>query len=445
MGVSLNLQGTSDFVGTHELEYMAPLVKSCHQRIHEKTGAGNDFLGWLDLPVMYPKEELKRLKQAAKRIQDHSDVLIVIGIGGSYLGTRTGLDFILSPYYNEKKKDTPSIYFVGNHLSSGYLEEIIEIVGDRDFSVNVISKSGTTTEPAIAFRIFRKMLEEKYGKEKAKHHIFATTDQKKGALKELCDENGYETFVIPDDIGGRFTVLTPVGLLAMAVAGIDVDTILRGAQDAHKAYAVEDLDKNPCYQYAVMRNIFYQKGKKVEILANYDPHLTFFGEWYKQLFAESEGKDQKGIFPVSANFSTDLHSIGQFIQDGSRIFFETVLWNKSAKSDMLIEQDEQDGDGLNYLAGKTLQYVNGKAFEGTSMAHIDGGVPLMVVEFDQMDAYHFGYLVYFFEKSVAMSGYLLGVNPFNQPGVEEYKKNMFALLGKPGYESIKEELENRNR
>ncbi len=444
MGITLSLKGTENYVKEQELRDMAPFVKLCHQTIHEKTGQGNDFLGWLDLPITYDKDEVERVKLAAKRIQTSSEVLIVIGIGGSYLGTRTALDFILSPYYNEKRgKATPDIYFVGNNISSGYLKDILEILGDRDFSVNVISKSGTTTEPAIAFRIFQAMLEKKYGKEEAAKRIFATTDKEKGALKNLCNQMGYETFVIPDDVGGRFTVLTPVGLLAMAVAGVDIDEVLRGAADAHKAYAQEDLENNPCYQYAAMRNIFCRKGKSVEILADYEPHLTSFGEWFKQLFAESEGKDHKGLFPVTAHFSTDLHSIGQFIQDGNRIFFETVLWNKAAKEDIFVMEDTKDMDGLNFLTGKSMQYINGKAFQGTLLAHVDGGVPNMVVEFERMDEYHFGHLVYFFEKAVAMSGYLLGVNPFNQPGVEEYKKNMFALLGKSGYEDRRKELENR--
>lgn len=444
MGITLKCKGTENFVKEQEIQDFAPFVALCHQRLHEKTGQGNDFLGWLSLPVDYDKEEVERVKLAAKRIRENSEVLIVVGIGGSYLGTRTALDFILSPFYNEKKqKATPDIYFVGNNISSGYLQDIMEILGDRDFSVNVISKSGTTTEPAIAFRIFQAMLEKKYGKEEAAKRIFATTDKERGALKNLCNEMGYETFVIPDDIGGRFTVLTPVGLLAMAVAGINIDQVLQGAADAYREYSAEELEKNTCYQYAVMRNIFYRKGKTVEILADYDPHLTSFGEWYKQLFAESEGKDQKGIFPVTAHFSTDLHSIGQFIQDGNRIFFETVLWNKEAKTDIFIKENAKDMDGLNFLSGKSMQYINGKAFQGTLLAHVDGGVPNMVVEFERMDAYHFGYLVYFFEKAVAMSGYLLGVNPFDQPGVEEYKKNMFALLGKPGYEERKKELEER--
>lgn len=444
MGISLKLHGVRPFLGEHELENMAPLIRACHRSLHEKTGAGNEFLGWLHLPTDYDKEEFARVRLAAKKIQQSSQVLLVIGIGGSYLGTRTALDFICSPFYNEKKKKTtPDIYFVGNNISSGYLNDIIEILGDRDFSINVISKSGTTTESAIAFRIFKKMLEEKYGREEARNRIFATTDKEKGALKNFCVEKGYETFVIPDDIGGRFTVLTPVGILAMAVAGVDVEEVMLGAKASYEEYSCEELDKNLCYQYAALRNIFYNKGKGIEVLANYEPNLTSFGEWFKQLYAESEGKDGKGIFPVSANFSTDLHSIGQYIQDGSRNVFETVLWCKTPKTKVVIEEDAENIDGLNFLAGKDLQYVNGKAFDGTLLAHMDGGVPNIVLEFDAMDAYHFGYLVYFFEKAVAISGYLLGVNPFNQPGVEEYKKNMFALLGKEGYEDRKKDLEKR--
>nr|WP_088107773.1 glucose-6-phosphate isomerase [Tyzzerella sp. An114] len=444
MAVELKLHGVAPFINEHEFKYIAPLVETCHEYLHERKGAGNDFLGWIDLPVDYDKEEFARIKVAAEKIQKQSQVLIVIGIGGSYLGTRTALDFIKSPFYNEdKSKTTPDIYFVGNNISSTYLNEIIKIIGDRDFSVNIISKSGTTTEPAIAFRIFKKMLEDKYGAEGAKERIYATTDRARGALKNLCNEKGYETFVIPDAVGGRFTVLTPVGLLAMAVAGIDIDAVMKGAADAREKYSNPNIEENDSYKYAALRNIFYHKGKTVEILANYEPCLTSFGEWYKQLFAESEGKDKKGLFPVSANFSTDLHSIGQFIQDGNRTMFETVIWSKTPKTELEIFSDEENIDGLNFLAGRTLQYVNSKAFGGTLLAHMDGGVPNIIVEIDAMDAYNFGYLVYFFEKAVAISGYLIGINPFDQPGVEAYKKNMFALLGKPGYESEKEALEKR--
>ena len=370
--------------------------------------------------------------------------MIVIGIGGSYIGTRTAVDFIKSPFYNEnKKKNTPNIYFVGNNVSASYLQDVIEVLGDKDFSVNVISKSGTTTEPAIAFRVFRQLLENKYGEEEAAKRIYVTTDKEKGALRTLVDAKGYESFLIPDNIGVRFTVLTAVGSLTMAVADIDIDKVMEGAKDAYEACRVEEVEKNPCYQYAMVRNILYNKGKTIEILADYEPHLTSFGEWYKQLFAESEGKEGKGIFPTTAHFSTDLHSIGQFIQEGRRNFFETVLWCEHGKAEHKVPFEQGDLDGLNFLAEESLQFVNQKAFQGTMLAHIDGGVPNIVISFDCMDEYHFGYLVYFFEKAVGISGYLLGVNPFNQPGVEAYKKNMFALLGKPGYEKEKEALEKR--
>ena len=441
MGIKFTVQGET--AGQEELWALSDEIRCCHDALHSRTGKGSDFVGWIELPETYDKGEFERIKRAAKRIQEDSSVLIVIGIGGSYLGTRTALDFMKSPYYNQLKKDTPEIYFVGNNISSAYLNDILEILGERDFSVNVISKSGTTTEPAIAFRIFKQLLEKKYGREEAGRRIYATTDQARGALKEMCFKEGYETCVIPDDIGGRFTVLTAVGLLAMAVAGIDIDGVMAGAKAAMQAYANPDLRQNECYQYAAMRHLFYRKGKTIEILANYEPHLASFGEWFKQLFAESEGKDGKGIFPVTANFSTDLHSIGQFIQEGGRYFFETVLWCKEPKSKAVIPYDDEDGDGLNFLAGEEMQFVNNKAFTGTMLAHMDGDVSNMVIEIDRMDAWHFGALVYFFQKAVGISGYLLGVNPFDQPGVEAYKKNMFALLGKPGYEEAKAELEKR--
>ena len=444
MAITLKTNGLDPFVREDELSKMKPFADVAVEMLNNGTGAGNDFIGWVDLPVNYDKEEFERIKAAAKKIQSNSEVLVVIGIGGSYLGGRAALDFINGNNYNAKKHPgLPDIYFVGNSISSDYLSDIIEMIGDRDFSINIISKSGTTTEPAIAFRIFKKLAEDKYGKEGAKERIFATTDRERGALKNLCNKEGYETFVITDDIGGRFSVLTPVGLLLMAAAGIDIDTVMKGAADARADFNNTDLNNNPCLKYAVMRNILMRKGKTVEILANYEPSLTMFGEWYKQLYAESEGKDQKGTFPVSANFSTDLHSIGQFIQDGNRDLFETVLWIKNAKKDITIETDPENVDGLNFVAGKTIQYVNSKAYAGTFLAHVDGGVPTMVIEIDKADAYNFGYIVYFFEKALAISGYLLGVNPFDQPGVEAYKKNMFALLGKPGYEEAKAALESR--
>ncbi|WP_352399980.1 glucose-6-phosphate isomerase [Anaerotignum sp.] len=441
MGLKFTVQGEP--IQKKDVLALSKDVRRCHDALHNKTGKGNDFVGWVDLPKEYDKGEFERLKKSAAKIRNDSSVLIVIGIGGSYLGTRTALDFIKSPFYNELKKDTPDIYFVGNNISSAYLNDILQILGDRDFSINVISKSGTTTEPAIAFRIFKQILEKKYGKDEAAKRIYATTDQARGALKEMCNKEGYETFVIRDDIGGRFTVLTAVGLLAMAVAGVDIDQVMAGAQAAMEIYSNPEVETNECYQYAVMRYLFYKQGKTIEILANYEPHLTSFGEWYKQLYAESEGKDGKGVFPVSANFSTDLHSIGQFIQDGGRYFFETVLWSKEPKTPAIIPFDDLDGDGLNFLVGKEMQFVNSKAFAGTMLAHMDGGVPNMVIEIDRMDAWHFGALVYFFEKAVGISGYLLDVNPFDQPGVEAYKKNMFALLGKPGFEELKAELEGR--
>ena len=444
MGIKLKLSGTENFVRNEEYAKIQPAVKMASDLLYSGKGAGNDYIGWVDLPNNYDKDEFERIKKAAKKIQSNSEVLIVIGIGGSYLGGRAALEFVNCVNFNKKvHKGIPEVYFVGNSISSDYLSDIIEILGDRDFSINVISKSGTTTEPAIAFRIFKKIIEDKYGKEGAKERIFATTDKARGALKSMCNTEGYETFVIPDDVGGRFSVLTPVGLLPMAAAGIDIDAVMQGASDAVATYKNDDLENNDCLKYAATRQILGRKGKAIEILANYEPSLTMFGEWYKQLYAESEGKDGKGIFPVSANFSTDLHSIGQFIQDGSRNLFETVLWVENAKKNITIETDAENLDGLNFVADKTIQYVNSKAYAGTFLAHVDGGVPTMVIEVEKSDAYNFGQLVYFFEKALAISGYMLGVNPFDQPGVEAYKKNMFALLGKPGYEDRKAELEER--
>ena len=444
MGIKLKLSGTENFVRHEEYAKIQPAVKMASDLLYSGKGAGNDYIGWVDLPNNYDKDEFERIKKAAKKIQSNSEVLIVIGIGGSYLGGRAALEFVNGVNFNKKvHKGIPEVYFVGNSISSDYLSDIIEILGDRDFSINVISKSGTTTEPAIAFRIFKKIIEDKYGKEGAKERIFATTDKARGALKSMCNTEGYETFVIPDDVGGRFSVLTPVGLLPMAAAGIDIDAVMQGASDAVATYKNDDLENNDCLKYAATRQILGRKGKAIEILANYEPSLTMFGEWYKQLYAESEGKDGKGIFPVSANFSTDLHSIGQFIQDGSRNLFETVLWVENAKKNITIETDAENLDGLNFVADKTIQYVNSKAYAGTFLAHVDGGVPTMVIEVEKSDAYNFGQLVYFFEKALAISGYMLGVNPFDQPGVEAYKKNMFALLGKPGYEDRKAELEER--
>ena len=441
MSMELKLTGVQDFVQPWEVSYLTPLVKTCTEMLENKTAAGNDFLGWVDLPNDYDKEEFARIQQAAQKIQKSSDVLVVIGIGGSYLGARAAIEFIRGQQYNgTREAGIPEIYFVGNNISSSYLSDIVKIIGDRDFSVNVISKSGKTTEPAIAFRIFKKMVEDKYGKAGAKERIFATTDKAKGALKGLADAEGYETFVVPDDVGGRYSVLTAVGLLPMAVAGLDLEAVMKDTRSRVADFKKED---NICAQYAALRNILYRKGKQTEILVNYEPSLVMLGEWFKQLFAESEGKDHKGIFPVSANFSTDLHSIGQFIQDGSRNLFETVVWVREQKHDLFIETDPEDLDGLNYLAGKSMQFVNSKAYAGTLLAHCDGGTPNIVLEIDRNDEYHLGYLIYFFEKACGISGYLLGINPFDQPGVEAYKKNMFALLGKPGFEKEKEALEAR--
>ena len=443
MAMNLKMTGVTGFVNPGELDKMAVLMNAANEVLLSRTGAGSDFLGWLDLPVNYDKEEFALIQAAAKKIQGDSDVLVVIGIGGSYLGARAAIEFCKGQMYNGvREAGIPEVYFVGNNISSSYLNDVVKIIGERHFSVNIISKSGTTTEPAIAFRIFKKLLEEKYGKEGAKGRIYATTDKARGTLKSLADTEGYETFVIADDIGGRFSVLTAVGLLPIAVAGCDIAAIMQGAQKAREDFAAP-FAENDFYQYAAIRNILYRKGKGTEILVNYEPALTMMGEWFKQLYAESEGKDHKGIFPTAANFSTDLHSIGQFIQDGTRNLFETVLWVSNSRSEAVIEEAAEDIDGLNYLAGKTVQFVNSKAYQGTLMAHMDGGTPNIIIEIDEADAYHFGYLVYFFEKACGLSGYLLGVNPFDQPGVEAYKKNMFALLGKPGFEERRKELEAR--
>ena len=439
MSVKLVTKYADKFVAPHELEAVKVQVSAAHNTLVTKSGLGNDFLGWVDLPVDYDKEEFARIKAAAERIKEKADILIVIGIGGSYLGARAAIELLRSPYYNNLKKDTPDIYFVGNNISSTYLNEILSICEGKDICVNVISKSGTTTEPALAFRIFKKLVEDKYGKEEAKTRIFATTDKARGTLKELSDAEGYETFVIADDVGGRYSVLTAVGLLPIAVAGCDIDKIMEGAQAAREAYSKDDM--NDCYKYAAMRNILYRKGKSVEMLVSYEPAFTMMNEWYKQLFGESEGKDQKGLMPTSCIFSTDLHSMGQFLQDGSRTMFETYVDIKNTREDFYIEPLEGNFDGLNFLADQNMSVVNRKAMEGTILAHNDGGVPIGVIEVDSLDAYNVGYLIYFFWKACAVSGYLLSVNPFDQPGVESYKKNMFALLGKPGYEDRKAELE----
>lgn len=441
MSVKLNTAFLKDFVKDHEYKGIVPAVYAAHDTLHGKTGEGNDFLGWVDLPVNYDKDEFARIKKAAEFIQKNCDVLIVIGIGGSYLGGRAAIEFIKSPLYNNMKKDTPDIYFTGNSISPAMLGEIIDICDGKDVCVNVISKSGTTTEPALAFRIFREMLEKKYGKDGAKSRIFATTDKARGTLKELADKEGYETFVIADDIGGRFSVLTAVGLLPIAAAGCDIDAIMKGAAEARTAYANKDFDNNDCYRYAAIRNILYNKGKAIEVLVAYEPAFAMMCEWYKQLFGESEGKDNKGIFPASMIFSTDLHSLGQFMQDGSRTMFETVVNIQKPKRDINIKADPADFDGLNFLSNQNMSVVNQKAYQGTLLAHIEGKTPNIVLDLPELNEYEFGWLVYFFEKACAISGYMLGVNPFNQPGVEDYKKNMFALLGKPGYEAQKAELE----
>ncbi|MBO4992091.1 MAG: glucose-6-phosphate isomerase [Firmicutes bacterium] len=443
MGITLKENGLHGFITEEELLKQDAQAQQCAAWLNDGQAAGSDFLGWVDLPVNYDREEYERIKKAAKKIQGQCDVFLVIGIGGSYLGARAALEFIQSPIYNNLKKDTPDIYFIGNSISSRALAEVMSLIEGRDFAINVISKSGTTTEPAIAFRLLKDRLEERYGKEGAKERIYATTDQARGTLKQLSDREGYETFVIADDIGGRYSVLTAVGLLPMAVCGIDIDAVMQGAADAREKYQGGTVADNDCLRYAAIRHCLMNKRRDVEILVNYEPALVMFGEWYKQLFAESHGKDKKGIFPVSANFSTDLHSIGQYIQDGADILFETVLWIENSKHDILIEEEAENMDGLNFLAGKSMQYVNSKAFQGTLLAHVDGNVPNIVLEIPEADAYHFGYLVYFFEKACGVGGYMLNVNPFDQPGVESYKKNMFALLGKPGYEEMKDALEQR--
>ncbi len=434
------------FVSDAELKNMERIALSAKEELVSKTGAGNDYLGWIDLPVKYNKKEFARIKEAAAKIQSDSDVLLVIGIGGSYLGARAAIDFLRHSFYNnisKKQRKTPEIYYVGNSISTQYMAHLKDVIGNRDFSINMISKSGTTTEPAIAFRIFKKMLIDKYGKEEANKRIYATTDKAKGALKKVADEEGYEEFVVPDDIGGRFSVLTAVGLLPIAVSGADLDALMKGAKEMRKICLEAEYDKNPALQYAATRNILLRKGKSIEVLANYEPALHYVAEWWKQLYGESEGKDQKGIFPASVDLTTDLHSMGQFIQDGQRTLYETVMELDGADTDIVIEKEDVDLDGLNYLAGKTVDFVNKSAMKGTQLAHTDGGVPQLKVYIPDRTEYSLGQLFYFFEFACGVSGYILGVNPFNQPGVESYKKNMFALLGKPGYEELSAELKKR--
>lgn len=446
--VTLDYSKAGCFIADHEIESMKTLAQAAKETLVSKSGAGNDFLGWVDLPVDYDKEEFDRIKVAAKRIQEDSEVLLVIGIGGSYLGARAAIEFLRHSFYNNVSKETrktPEIYYVGNSISSRYIKGLIDVVGDRDFSVNIISKSGTTTEPAIAFRVFKEILEKKYGKEAAAKRIYATTDKARGALKTVADEEGYETFVVPDDVGGRFSVLTAVGLLPIAVSGADIDKLMEGAAAGRELALNAPFEENDAVKYAAVRNILLRKGKSVEVLANYEPSLHYVNEWWKQLYGESEGKDQKGIFPAAVDLTTDLHSMGQFIQDGARIMFETVLNVEESSDQIIINEEAVDLDGLNYLAGKDVDFVNKSAMNGTILAHTDGQVPNLRVDIPQQNEYYLGQLFYFFEFACGVSGYLLGVNPFNQPGVESYKSNMFALLGKPGYESEREKLLKRDR
>ena len=434
------------FISKEEIGALAPAIGAAHDMLHNGSGRGNDFLGWVNLPENYDKEEYVRIKKAAEKIKSNSQALIVIGIGGSYLGARMAVEMVHHNFFNlnkDARKNGVQIFFAGNSISSTYLADLIETVKDMDFSVNIISKSGTTTEPAIAFRVFREMLVEKYGKEGAKERIFATTDKAKGALKNLADEEGYETFVVPDDVGGRYSVLTAVGLLPIAASGADIDALMQGAYDAMKEYANPNLDENDCYKYVAARNALYRKGKNIEIMVNYEPQVHYFAEWWKQLFGESEGKENKGIFPAAVDFSADLHSMGQYIQQGMRMMFETVLFFDNARKDLVIKEDSDNVDGLNFLTGKNLSFVNEQAFNGTLLAHTDGDVPNLIIRAERMDEYCLGNLIYFFEKACGISGYVLGVNPFDQPGVEAYKKNMFALLGKPGYEQQQAELLER--
>ncbi len=433
--LSINHSKVLNIINANDIYKMQEVVRNCHEMLHEGTGKGSEYVGWVDLPKNYDKKEFERIKKAAEKIRENSDVLIVAGIGGSYLGARAAVEMLNHTFHNELSKESrkgPKIYFIGHNISTNYINDLMENIKDQDVSINVVSKSGTTTETAIAFRILRDFMENKYGDEAAER-IYATTDKSQGALKALADKEGYESFVIPDDVGGRYSVLTPVGLLPIAAAGIDVDKLMNGALDAFNDLSNSNLEDNDAYKYAVVRNLLYNKDKTIEILVNYEPRLFYFGEWFKQLFGESEGKDGKGIFPASLNFTTDLHSMGQYIQDGRKNIFETVINVEKSEEDILIEEDKDNLDGLNYLSGKTLDYVNKKAMEGTIKAHIDGGVPNIMIDVNRLDEYNLGYMFYFFMKACGMSGYLLGVNPFNQPGVEAYKKNMFQLLGKPGY------------
>jgi len=443
MVLKLNDKYLKPFVEQSEIANIAPMVKTAHNMLHEKSGVGHDFLGWMTLPSDYDKAEFQKIKKSAEKIRKTCDVFIAIGIGGSYLGSRAVIEFLKSPLYNNKKKNTPDIYFSGNNISASAMTELLDICEGRDVCINVISKSGTTTEPAVAFRMLRNLLEAKYGVDGARERIFITTDKARGTLKKFADEAGYATFVVPDDVGGRFSVLSAVGLLPIAVSGINLDELMAGAADAMVALNEPDINKNDCYKYAALRNILSRKGKSTEILVGYEPYMQMFSEWWKQLFGESEGKDNRGIFPSSVIFSTDLHSLGQYIQSGMRNLFETVVVVKKNDISMIIPEDVNNIDGLNFLTGKELSYVNDTAMQGTLFAHIDGGVPNIVLELCDRSEHSLGYMIYFFELACAVSGYLLGVNPFDQPGVEAYKKNMFALLGKPGYEEQKAALEKR--
>lgn len=444
--VSFDYSKAGKFLGADELQNFKTITLNARDTLLSKTGAGNDFLGWIDLPVCYDKEEFERIKATAKKIKEDSDVLLVVGIGGSYLGARAAIEFLSHSFYNcldKSQRNAPQIIFCGNSISSKYIADIKDLLKDKDFSINIISKSGTTTEPAISFRVFKEMLIEKYGREEANKRIYATTDKARGALKSLANEEGYESFVVPDDIGGRFSVLTAVGLLPIAVAGIDIDELMAGAAATREEVLKKDFEENPSLLYAAVRNIFLRKGKNIEVTANYEPSLHYVSEWVKQLFGESEGKDNRGIFPAAVDLTTDLHSMGQYIQDGARIMFETVLDIEKSPAEILLKEEETDTDGMNYLAGKSVDFVNKSAMNGTILAHTDGDVPNLKINIPDMSAFSLGSLFYFYEFTCGVSGYILGVNPFNQPGVESYKANMFALLGKPGYESQREELLKR--